>query len=60
MSSFRVKNVVKNVQKLLEDACATRSKQFHDAVILTQRDMCAKVKKTAEIIEILEKFPDKK
>jgi nicotinamidase-related amidase len=45
---------------LLEDACTTRSKQLHDAVLLAQKDVCAKVKKTAEVIEILEKLPDKK
>jgi len=45
---------------LLEDACTTRSKQLHDAVLLAQKDVCAKVKKTAEVIEILERLPDKK
>lgn len=37
-----------------------RFKQLHDVVLLAQKDVCAKVKKTAEVIEILERLPDKK
>jgi len=45
---------------LLEDACTTRSKQLHDAVLLAQKDVCAKIKRTEDVIKILEKLPDKK
>ncbi|MEM2180039.1 MAG: isochorismatase family cysteine hydrolase [Nitrososphaeria archaeon] len=44
---------------LLEDACTTRSKQLHEAALLAQKDVCAKVKKTEEVLKILEKLPDK-
>jgi nicotinamidase-related amidase len=39
---------------LVEDACTTRSKLLHDAVLQAQKDVCAKVKTTAEVGRILE------
>jgi nicotinamidase-related amidase len=41
---------------LVEDACTTRSKSLHDAVLQAQKDVCAKVKTTDEVVEILEKL----
>lgn len=41
---------------LVEDAMTTRSKQLHDAVLLAQKDVCAKVKITDEVVKILEKI----
>jgi nicotinamidase-related amidase len=39
---------------LLEDGCTTRSKMLHDAVLLAQKDVCAKIKTTDEVVKILE------
>ncbi|MEM3700280.1 MAG: cysteine hydrolase [Candidatus Bathyarchaeia archaeon] len=39
---------------LLEDGCTTRYKELHDAVLLAQKDVCAKVKTTNEVIKIIE------
>lgn len=41
---------------LLEDGCTTRYKELHDAVLLAQKDVCAKVKTTDEVIKIIEKL----
>jgi nicotinamidase-related amidase len=38
---------------LLEDGCTTRSKALHDAVLLAQKDVCAKIKTTDEVIKSL-------
>ena len=44
---------------LVEDACATRSKLIHDAVLEAQKDICAKVKPTEEVLQALENIhPD--
>jgi nicotinamidase-related amidase len=39
---------------LVEDACTTRSKSLHDAVLQAQKDVCAKIKTTDEVTRILE------
>jgi nicotinamidase-related amidase len=39
---------------IVEDACTTRSKALHGAVLLAQKDVCAKIKATDEVIKILE------
>jgi len=41
---------------IVEDACAARSKILHDAVLLAQRDVCAKIKTTSEVIAALQKL----
>jgi len=41
---------------IVEDACTTRSKQLHDAVLLAQKDVCAKIKPTHEVVKTLEKL----
>ncbi len=41
---------------IVEDACTTRSKALHDAALLAQKDVCAKIKTTDEVIENLEKM----
>jgi len=41
---------------IVEDACTTRSKQLHDAVLLAQKDVCAKIKPTDEVVKTLEKL----
>jgi len=41
---------------LVEDACTTRQKKLHDAALLAQKDVCAKVKTTEEVTRILEKL----
>jgi len=41
---------------IVEDACTTRSKMLHDAVLLAQKDVCAKIKTTDEVVKILEKL----
>jgi len=41
---------------IVEDACTTRSKQLHDAVLLAQKDVCAKIKSTDEVVKTLEKL----
>jgi len=41
---------------IVEDACTTRSKKLHDAVLLAQKDVCAKIKTTNQIVKILEKL----
>jgi len=41
---------------IVEDACATRSKTLHDAVLLAQKDVCAKIKTTNQVVKILEKL----
>lgn len=38
---------------LLEDGCTTRSKLLHDAALLAQKDVCAKIKTTDEVLKIL-------
>ena len=40
---------------LVEDACTTRFKKLHEAALLAQKDVCAKVKTTDEVRKILEK-----
>lgn len=39
---------------LVEDACTTRSRALHDAVLEAQKDVCAKVKTTDEVVRELE------
>jgi len=41
---------------IVEDACTTRSKQLHDAALLAQKDVCAKIKPTDEVVKTLEKL----
>jgi len=41
---------------IVEDACTTRSKMLHDATLLAQKDVCAKIKTTNEVEKILEKI----
>lgn len=41
---------------IVEDACAARSKMLHDAVLLAQKDVCAKIKTASEVIAALEKL----
>jgi len=41
---------------IVEDACTTRSKMLHEAVLLAQKDVCAKIKTTNEVEKILEKL----
>jgi nicotinamidase-related amidase len=38
---------------IVEDACTTRSKVLHDAVLLAQKDVCAKIKTTNEVVRLL-------
>lgn len=38
---------------IVEDACTARSKGLHDAVLLAQKDVCAKIKTTREVIDAL-------
>jgi len=39
---------------IVEDACTTRSKILHDAVLLAQKDVCAKIKTTDEVVRLLQ------
>ena len=39
---------------IVEDACTTRSRALHDAVLLAQKDVCAKIKSTDDVVKILE------
>lgn len=41
---------------IIEDACAARSEKLHDAVLLAQKDVCAKIKTTSEVIAALQKL----
>jgi nicotinamidase-related amidase len=41
---------------IVEDACTTRSKTLHDAVLLAQKDVCAKIKSADEVVKIIEKI----
>lgn len=41
---------------IVEDACAARSKMLHDAVLLAQKDVCAKIKTASEVIAALKKL----
>jgi nicotinamidase-related amidase len=41
---------------LLEDACTTRSKELHEATLMSLKDVAAKVKTTEEVIKIIEKL----
>jgi len=41
---------------LVEDACTTRYKSLHDAALQAQKDVCAKIKTTDEVVSILEKL----
>jgi nicotinamidase-related amidase len=41
---------------IIEDACAARSKKLHDAVLLAQKDVCAKIKTTREVIAALKEL----
>ena len=40
---------------LVEDACTTRDKKLHEAALLAQKDVCAKVKTTTQVLKALEK-----
>jgi len=39
---------------VVEDACTTRAKALHDAVLLAQKDVCAKIKTTDEVVRLLQ------
>jgi nicotinamidase-related amidase len=41
---------------LVEDACTTRYKSLHDAALQAQKDVCAKIKSTDEVLGILGKL----
>ena len=41
---------------IVEDACTTRSKTLHDAVLLAQKDVCAKIKTTDDVERTLRKL----
>jgi nicotinamidase-related amidase len=41
---------------IVEDACAARSKGLHDAVLLAQKDVCAKIKTTHEVVAAIQKL----
>jgi len=41
---------------IVEDACTARSKVLHDAVLLAQKDVCAKIKTTSEVVAALMKL----
>jgi nicotinamidase-related amidase len=41
---------------IVKDACTTRSKTLHDAVLLAQKDVCAKIKSADEVVKIIEKI----
>lgn len=41
---------------IVEDACTTRDRKLHDAVLLAQKDVCAKIKSTDEVVDLLEKL----
>ena len=41
---------------IVEDACTTRSGTLHDAVLLAQKDVCAKIKTADEVVKIIERL----